>query len=110
MDTNRCNERAVEMSERLRVPHVPQPRSGNLPILFICTFVVMMGFGIVMPVIPFFTERLARATGLSGKNIPLHVGFLTAIYPLMQFLLAPLWGRQSDRVGRKRMLLFGIAG
>jgi len=98
------------MSKRLRVPHLPQPRSGNLAILFLSTFVVMMGFGIVMPVIPFFTERLARATGFSGKNIPLHVGLLTAIYPLMQFLFAPLWGRQSDRVGRKRMLLIGIAG
>jgi DHA1 family multidrug resistance protein-like MFS transporter len=70
----------------------------------------MIGFGIVMPVVPFFTERLAKATGISAKNIPLHVGLLTGTFALMQFLMAPLWGRLSDRFGRKRLLLIGIIG
>ncbi len=89
---------------------VSSSSSGSLPILFVCLFVVMIGFGITMPVVPFFTERLAQSAGTSAKNIPLHVGLLTGVYALMQFLLAPLWGRLSDRLGRKRMLLIGIAG
>lgn len=53
----------------------------------------MIGFGIVIPVVPFFTERLLLAEGVPAKNIPLHVGLLTGAYALMQSLLAPLWGR-----------------
>lgn len=56
----------------------------------------MIGFGIAMPVMPFFTERLARAAGTTERYVPLHIGLLTGVYALMQLIGAPLWGRYSD--------------
>jgi MFS transporter, DHA1 family, multidrug resistance protein len=82
----------------------------RLFVLLACLFVVNIGFGITLPVLPFYTERLALAEGASRSSVGLHVGLLTSIYPLMQLLFAPLWGRWSDRVGRKPLLLIGIAG
>ena len=81
-----------------------------LPTLLMAVFVVMIGFGVTLPVLPFFTERLAVAEGASRESVALHVGMLTAVYALMQFLMAPIWGRWSDRIGRRRLLLTGIAG
>lgn len=82
----------------------------RLLVLLVCLFVVNIGFGITLPVLPFYTERLALAEGASQNTVGIHVGLLTGIYALMQLLFAPLWGRWSDRVGRKPLLLLGIAG
>lgn len=82
----------------------------QLFILFVCLFVVNIGFGIVLPVLPFYTERLALAEGISPNSVSLHVGLLTGVYAFMQLIFAPLWGRWSDRVGRKPLLLLGILG
>ncbi len=82
----------------------------RLFILFACLFVVNIGFGIVLPVLPFYTERLALAEGVSRNSVGMHVGLLTSIYAFMQLLFAPLWGRLSDRAGRKPLLLLGIFG
>ena len=82
----------------------------TLPTLLMAVFVVMIGFGVTLPVLPFFTERLAVAEGASRESVALHVGLLTAVYALMQFLMAPIWGRWSDRIGRRRLMLTGIAG
>lgn len=82
----------------------------HLLVLFFCLFLVMIGFGITLPVFPFYAERLARAGGASQGETAVHVGLLTGLYALMQFLFAPLWGRWSDRVGRKPLVLIGIAG
>ncbi|HEY5931296.1 MAG TPA: MFS transporter, partial [Nitrospira sp.] len=81
-----------------------------LPTLLMALFVVMIGFGVTLPVLPFFTERLVRADGESRDSIAFHVGMLTAIYALMQFVMAPVWGRWSDTIGRRRLMLTGIAG
>lgn len=87
----------------------------RLFVLLSCLFVATIGFGITLPVLPFYAERFALANrgatdiiGLSGVTV--QVGLLTAIYPLVQLLMAPVWGRMSDSVGRRRMLLVGIAG
>ncbi len=82
----------------------------HLFILLACLFVVNIGFGITLPVLAFYTERLALAEGASSSSAAMHVGFLTSVYALMQLIFAPLWGRFSDRVGRKPLLLLGIAG
>jgi multidrug resistance protein len=71
-------------------------------ILFLIMFINMVGFGIIMPILPFFAERMgASAT---------HLGGLFAVYSVMQFLLAPVWGRLSDRIGRKPVIVIGLAG
>ena len=82
----------------------------HLFVLLACLFVVMIGFGITLPVLPFYVERLALAEGASRQSIVLHVGLLTGVYALMQLLFAPLWGHWSDRTGRRPVILIGIAG
>ena len=79
-------------------------------VLLACLFVVMIGFGITLPVLPFYVERLALAAGAPRRSIVLHVTLLTGVYSLMQLVFAPLWGRWSDRIGRRPLILIGIAG
>ena len=62
----------------------------------------LVGFGIVVPVRPF----LAKQLGASG----IALGVLVAAYSAAQFAFAPVWGRLSDRIGRRRVLLMTIAG
>lgn len=62
----------------------------------------MMGFGIIIPILPFYIEYL----GASGTGL----GLLMAIFSVMQFIFAPIWGNLSDRYGRKPILLVGVLG
>lgn len=78
--------------------------------LLACIFVVMIGFGIILPVLPFYAERLALASGASRQSVVMHVGLLTAVYALMQLAFAPVWGHLADRAGRRRLVLMGIGG
>lgn len=71
-------------------------------ILFATLFVVSVGFGIVLPILP----HLARELGATS----LQIGLLTASYATIQFLVAPSWGRLSDRHGRKPILIIGLIG
>src|SRR5437870_9880132 len=70
----------------------------------------MIGFGITLPVLPFYVERLAVAGGATGDSAALQVGMLSGVYALVQVLFAPLWGRWSDRIGRRPLVLLGITG
>ncbi len=65
-------------------------------------FMVMMGYGIFIPVIPFY----AGAMGAGGRDL----GLLTATYAITQLLFSPVWGQVSDRIGRRPVLLIGVAG
>ena len=84
--------------------------SKHLLILLACVFVVMIGLGITVPVLPFYVERLALAAGASHKLVVMHVGLLTGAYAFGQLIFAPVWGRLSDRTGRRPLILIGIAG
>jgi DHA1 family multidrug resistance protein-like MFS transporter len=75
---------------------------GSLIILFATIAVVMVGFGIIIPVLPF----LITSFGGSGTAI----GPLISIYAVMQFIFAPIWGILSERIGRKPVLIIGIVG
>ncbi len=79
----------------------PRPRTA-LIILAASLVIVMIGFGIAIPLMPFYVTHFG-ATGAA-------LGFIMAIYSLMQFVFAPFWGRASDRVGRRSILLIGILG
>jgi len=71
-------------------------------------FVVAVGYGVVLPVLPFV---LARALGEAARaSVAWHTGFLTGVYMLALFLFAPLWGYVSDRIGRRTVILLGLAG
>ena len=82
----------------------------NLLLLLICLFVLMIGFGITLPVLPYYAERLNSGGRISRETMVMHVSLLTSVYALMQFIFAPIWGKLSDRLGRKPLLLLGIGG
>lgn len=71
-------------------------------IIFIIVFINLVGFGIVIPLLPFYGEHFGAS--------PDEVTWLMAIYSLTQFVTAPIWGRYSDRYGRRPILLFSLAG
>jgi MFS transporter, DHA1 family, tetracycline resistance protein len=71
-------------------------------VIFLIVFVDLVGFGIIIPLLPFYGEYFGAT--------PAEVGLLMASYSLTQFLAAPLWGRLSDRVGRKPVLTISLAG
>lgn len=74
----------------------------SLSILSFTLVVVMLGFGLVIPIFPFFVEEL----GAGGREL----GLLVATSALLEFVFAPIWGGVSDRIGRKPVLMIGIAG
>lgn len=74
-------------------------KSALLPIFF-TVFIDLVGFGLVIPVMPTYAQQL-HADGFT-------VGLLIASYSLMQFLLMPFWGRLSDHVGRRPILLLSL--
>ena len=71
-------------------------------VIFFTVFIDMVGFGIIIPVLPLYAEHF-HAT-------PLQIGWLTGIYSGMQILFTPLLGRLSDRVGRRPVLIVSLAG
>jgi DHA1 family tetracycline resistance protein-like MFS transporter len=75
-------------------------RRASLLVLFLTVFIDLIGFGMVIPFLSFY----AREYGASGKA----VGAVVGIYSIMQFLFAPVWGRVSDRVGRRPVLLISL--
>ncbi|MCA9738162.1 MAG: MFS transporter [Gemmatimonadetes bacterium] len=77
-------------------------RSTGLSFLFLTVLVDLVGFGIVLPLLPFYADRFG-ATGT-------EVGLLVLVYSLIQLFMAPFWGRLSDRIGRKPVLVLGLAG
>jgi DHA1 family multidrug resistance protein-like MFS transporter len=71
-------------------------------ILSFTLVVVMLGFGMVIPIFPFYIEHL----GAGGSEL----GLLVATAAFLEFLFAPVWGGISDRVGRKPVLMLGMVG
>lgn len=87
-------------------------RWKRLMVLLGCLVVATIGFGITLPVLPFYVERFVgvRQSGTWLGKATVQVGLLTAIYPFVQLVVAPAWGRLSDSIGRRRLLIIGLAG
>ena len=80
-------------------------QTSNRKNLFILSFtlvVVTLGFGLVIPIIPFYMENM----GAGGTEL----GLLVASYAFMRLIFAPIWGSFSDRIGRKPIMMIGIFG
>jgi len=85
------------------------PLSGwALSALLLAMLSITVGYGIVLPILPFLIERLAGPGDPAALSR--HTGLLTGTYILAIFLFAPLWGRLSDRHGRRPVMLVGLIG
>ncbi len=73
-----------------------------LLIIFITVFIDLLGFAIVLPLLPRYGRHFEATKPV--------LGLLMASFSAMQFLFAPLWGRLSDRIGRRPVLIVGLAG
>ncbi len=76
-------------------------RKSPLAVLFLTTFIDLVGFGIIIPILP----NYAKILGASD----FEVGLLAAVYALMNFLFSSLWGTLSDRIGRRPVILYSVA-
>ncbi len=97
-------------------PSTPPGSSASksaLMIVFLVVFIDLLGFGIVIPLLSRYGERYVNTLIEGGKKAPLGgaiLGLLMASFSAMQFFFAPVWGRISDRVGRRPILLIGLVG
>ena len=80
------------------------PSKGSLLIIFLTVFIDLLGFGLVLPLLPVYADQFV--VDPQGWQL----GLLMASFSLMQFIVAPLWGSLSDRIGRRPVLLIGLLG
>ncbi|MCH2364698.1 MAG: MFS transporter, partial [Planctomycetes bacterium] len=104
-------------------------KKSPIGVLFLTVFVDLVGFSIIFPLFPemleyygkednFFATLIAQLAELSGEQGEkrelytrvLFGGILGSLYSILQFLFAPMWGRLSDRIGRRPVLLITIGG
>jgi MFS family permease len=81
--------------------------------VFLVVVIDLLGFGIVLPLLPLYGETFVKVAFAGGRHSAaggLVDGLLMASFSLMQFLFAPVWGRISDRIGRRPVLLVGLSG
>ena len=71
-------------------------------IIFLTVFIDLIGFGIIIPLMPFYAETFGASA--------LTIGLLSTSFSFMQFVFAPFWGRLSDRIGRRPVILIGLFG
>jgi MFS family permease len=105
-------------------PAEPRSNRSALMIVWMVVVIDLLGFGIVLPLLPRFADenvhQALEAAGSGGQGAAigqqkdplggLIVGVLMSSFSLMQFLFAPVWGRISDHVGRRPILLIGLCG
>src|SRR5271169_6329673 len=82
-------------------------RKPSLLVIFLSVFIDLIGFGIVLPLLPGYAEDNFRSD-FSAKG--LVIGGIIASFSAMQFLFAPAWGRLSDRIGRRPVMLLSNLG
>ena len=74
----------------------------KLTIILFTVFVSMMGYTIIIPILPRYAERLGATS--------FQIGLIIGLFSLAQFIMMPIWGNLSDRFGRKPMMLLTVFG
>eukprot|EP01046_Picozoa_sp_COSAG06_P076947 COSAG06_NODE_24803_length_652_cov_0.822785_1_plen_186_part_01 len=99
------NEETNEFGlEHTDVAEVRSASKGALGVIFLTVFIDLLGFGIVLPLLPLYADIFG--TDPSG----IVIGMLMACFSIMQFIFAPIWGAISDRIGRRPVIIIGLAG
>jgi len=80
------------------------PTTGSLLVIFLTVFIDLLGFAMVLPLVPLYAKSFS--VGEHGWQI----GLLMSCFSIMQFIFAPMWGRLSDRIGRRPVLIVGLLG
>src|SRR5580704_267435 len=76
-------------------------KKKSVGIIFLTVLIDLVGFGLILPLIPLYSQNFG-----AGRMI---IGVIMCSYSLMQFIFAPIWGRLSDRIGRRPVLLTSTA-
>ncbi|HUI29488.1 MAG TPA: MFS transporter [Candidatus Acidoferrales bacterium] len=71
-------------------------------LVLLTVFIDLVGFGIIIPLLPFYAQHFGAT--------PTVIGLLSSSYSVMQFLFVPFWGRFSDRIGRRPIILMSVTG
>ncbi len=82
---------------------------STMAVLMLSVFTVSMGYGVLLPLLPYLIERLVGTAG-DVAQVSRATGLLTGLYTLSLFFFAPVWGWMSDRYGRRPILLIGLLG
>lgn len=82
------------------------PRAGNLNFVLVCVFIDMLGIGLIIPVLPLLVGEFVATRDLQAQ----WYGILSTVFGLMQFICMPALGAVSDRIGRRPVLLYSMAG
>lgn len=85
-------------------------RTPELRVLYACLFVVMVGYGSTLIVLPYHLQRIDALAAASPETVAFQVGLLTGAYALAQLIAGPFVGRLIDRLGERNTLLAGLAG
>lgn len=88
-------------------PPAPSNRSAML-VVFLVVFIDLLGFGIVLPLLPLVSDGYLAGQDKFVQDAT--IAGLFSVFSLMQFLFSPVWGRVSDRYGRRPVLLTSLAG
>lgn len=84
-------------------PAGSNPKTSIGPVI-LAVFIDLLGFGIIIPVLPYLVEDFPIA------EQALRLGWIISAYSLAQFIFSPLWGRISDKIGRRPVILTGVGG
>ena len=88
---------------------MPEPRHRSaMFIVFLVVAIDLLGFGIVLPLVPRLAKMYLGESSDTTKAVV--IGLMYSLFSLMQFVFSPVWGRLSDRIGRKPILLLGLVG
>jgi MFS family permease len=90
----------------------PEASKGSLAVIFLTIFIDLLGFGMVIPLLPLYAKQFSAAYGWSEHDWQSKALIATVMssFSAMQFLFSPVWGRISDRVGRRPVLMIGLLG
>jgi DHA1 family tetracycline resistance protein-like MFS transporter len=85
---------------------LPRTRAGNLNFVLVCVFIDMLGIGLIVPVLPLLVGVFVS----SRDEQAMWYGVMSMVFGLMQFIFMPMLGAMSDRVGRRPILMYSMAG